>query len=93
MKSFLAALSLVATGSMLLAAGCTVDVTPVDQTDACFADNDACDVDSDCCSGICASDGFCGLPVTSCLADNEACDVDSDCCSDLCASDGYCGLP
>ena len=97
MNARLFALPFVVLGSMLLAAGCTlgVDAGPADGyvTLVCVPDNAACGHDDDCCSDVCASDGFCGVPVGACLEDNSACDDDGACCSGVCASDGRCGFP
>jgi hypothetical protein len=82
-------------GSVVLAAGCSVEAGPdgASVTVVCAADDSACDHDADCCSDVCADDGFCGVPVGACLEDNSSCDSDGECCSNICADDGYCGLP
>jgi hypothetical protein len=96
------AISAIALGSLLLAAGCAVTaeptgeivtVAPADIAVVCSADNAPCVIDADCCSYLCAPDGACGVPVTSCEVDNDRCDFDSDCCSGICAGDGFCGIP
>jgi hypothetical protein len=92
MKFLLASLLLVVSGTVLFASGCTVGASSGPVEVVCTADDGACGSDVDCCSYLCASDGFCGLPV-GCSEDNVACGADSDCCSDICASDGYCGIP
>jgi hypothetical protein len=95
MKATLFALPLLVLGGVLLAAGCTVsaDPDPDGVLVTCADDGDACGSDADCCSYLCASDGYCGPPLTSCTLDNGSCGADTDCCSNLCADDGYCGLP
>jgi hypothetical protein len=94
-KSLALAFSVLTLGSMLFAGGCVVGVDAGPGPDACLTDNSACDFDSDCCSGICAADGYCGVPaeVSTCTPNDVSCVHDAECCSNLCAADGFCGVP
>jgi hypothetical protein len=60
-----------------------VDVTGT--TTPCIEDNSPCDVAVDCCSGICDTDGYCGIAgAFACSVDGDPCSTDADCCAFVC---------
>ncbi len=51
-------------------------------------DTGPCTDPSQCCSGVCASDGNCGVP--ACVPDGAACQADGDCCDQEFCDVGAC---